>query len=55
MDRPQRGLPILSEAKLLAQKYRTLTGKPLRITGEVVEYEAARILSVELLCSESLL
>jgi len=39
---------ILSEAKRLAQEYRRLTGKPLGITGEVAEYEAARILGVEL-------
>lgn len=43
-----RVLEILSEAKKLAQKYRALTGKPLGITGEVAEYEAARILGVEL-------
>jgi hypothetical protein len=41
-------LAILAEAKKLAQRYRTLTGKPLGITGEVAEYEAARILGVEL-------
>lgn len=41
-------LEILAEAKKLAQRYRTLTGKPLGITGEVAEYEAARILGVEL-------
>lgn len=39
---------ILAEAKKLAQRYRALTGKPLGITGEVAEYEAARILGVEL-------
>ena len=39
---------ILRDAKRLAQQYRTLTGKPLGITGEVAEYEAARILGVEL-------
>jgi hypothetical protein len=39
---------ILAEAKKLAQRYRVLTGKPLGITGEVAEYEAARILGVEL-------
>ena len=39
---------ILREAKKLAQRYRLLTGKPLGITGEVAEYEAARILGVEL-------
>ncbi len=41
-------LEILREAKLLAQRYRKLTGKPLGITGEVAEYEAARILGVKL-------
>jgi hypothetical protein len=41
-------LEILREAKRLAQKYRALTGKPLGITGEVAEYEAARILGVKL-------
>lgn len=35
-----RVLAILSEAKLLAQEYRILTGKPLGITGDVAEYEA---------------
>ena len=32
----------------MAQEYRALTGKPLGITGEVAEYEAARILGIEL-------
>jgi hypothetical protein len=41
-------LAILAEAKKLAQRYRVLTGKPLGITGEVAEYEAARILGVAL-------
>jgi hypothetical protein len=41
-------LMILCEAKKLAQRYRALTGKPLGITGEVAEYEAARILGVTL-------
>lgn len=41
-------LKILAEAKKLAQRYRALTGKPLGITGEVAEYEAARLLGVEL-------
>jgi hypothetical protein len=43
-----RVLEILSTAKRLAQEYRTLTGKPLGVTGEVAEYEAARLLGVEL-------
>jgi hypothetical protein len=41
-------LDILRQAKLLAQRYRAVTGKPLGITGEVAEYEAARILGVKL-------
>lgn len=41
-------LEVLAEAKNVAQRYRELTGKPLGITGEVAEYEAARILGVEL-------
>lgn len=43
-----RVMELLREAKLLAQEYRALTGKPLGITGEVAEYEAARLLDVEL-------
>lgn len=41
-------LEILEAAKKLAQQYRVLTGKPLGITGEVAEYEAARILGLTL-------
>lgn len=41
-------LAVLREAKKLAREYRALTGKPLGITGEVAEYEAARVLGVEL-------
>lgn len=43
-----RIMEVLSQAKKLAQEYRSLTGKPLGITGEVAEYEAARLLGVEL-------
>jgi len=35
---------VLKQAKRLAQTYRALTGKPLGVTGEVAEYEAARLL-----------
>src|SRR5947209_6049526 len=42
---------LLGKAKKLAQEYRRLTGKPLGITGEVAEYEAARILGVELMAA----
>jgi hypothetical protein len=41
--RLDRIMEILRAAKRLAQEYRTLTGKPLGITGEVAEYEAARL------------
>lgn len=40
----ERVLSLLARAKKLAQQYRQLTGKPLGITGEVAEYEAARLL-----------
>jgi hypothetical protein len=46
--RSKRILEILGAAKSLAQEYRQLTGKPLGITGEVAEYEAARLLGLEL-------
>ena len=48
MTDSNRILEVLREAKALAQEYRQLTGKPLGITGEAAEYEAARILGVEL-------
>lgn len=48
MDTTDPVMAILQKAKKLAQEYRDLTGKPLGITGEVAEYEAARILGVEL-------
>lgn len=41
-------MEILRDAKKLAQEYHQLTGKPLGITGEVAEYEAARLLGLEL-------
>ena len=33
---------ILMEAKRLSKEYKELTGKPLGITGEVAEFEAAK-------------
>jgi hypothetical protein len=39
---------IIQEAKVLAKQYRNLTGRPLGITGEVAEYEAARLLGLGL-------
>ena len=44
----RRILEILGESKSLAKEYRRLSGKPLGITGEVAEYEAARILGIDL-------
>ena len=39
---------ILTTAKDLAARYRKLTGKPLGITGEVAEFNAAKLLGLEL-------
>jgi len=46
---PKEVLEVLSEAKMLARRFYRLTGKPLGITGEVAEYEAATKLGLELL------
>lgn len=43
-----RILELLAEAKRLAKEYYDLTGRPLGVTGEVAEYEAARLLDIEL-------
>lgn len=48
MGEDHRIIEILGAAKKLAQEYHILTGKPLGITGEVAEYEAHRILGIEL-------
>lgn len=39
---------LIASAKDIARRYRALTGRPLGITGEVAEYEAARLLGLEL-------
>jgi hypothetical protein len=39
---------ILSQAKVLAQGYYRLTKKPLGVTGEIAEYECARLLDLKL-------
>lgn len=41
-------LDVLHEAKILARRFYRLTGKPLGITGEVAEYEAATKLGLDL-------
>lgn len=48
MTKKSETMKILRDAKRLARRYRAVTGKPLGITGEVAEYEAARILGVQL-------
>jgi hypothetical protein len=48
MNSGDRVYQLLSTVKALAQEYRELTGKPLGITGEVAEFEASRILGVQL-------
>jgi hypothetical protein len=44
----KRVLELLHEAKRLAREYYELTGRPLGVTGEVAEYEAVRLLGLEL-------
>jgi len=39
---------IIRSVKVLAKRYRELTGRPLGITGEVAEFEAARLLGLKL-------
>jgi hypothetical protein len=39
---------LLEQVRAIAVKYYALTGKPLGITGEIGEYEAARLLALEL-------
>jgi hypothetical protein len=41
-------LEVLREAKVLARRFYRLTGKPLGVTGEVAEYEAATKLGLQL-------
>lgn len=48
MRNDQRIMDLLERIKKLAREYYALTGKPLGVTGEIAEYEAARILGVKL-------
>ncbi|MDG1580814.1 hypothetical protein [Pseudomonas sp. GOM6] len=41
-------MEVLGQAKVLGRRYYQLTGKPLGITGEVAEYEAASLLGLDL-------
>jgi hypothetical protein len=44
----QAVLDALRRAKALAKEYRALTGRPLGCTGEIAEYEAVRLLDLQL-------
>jgi hypothetical protein len=39
---------LINQARDVAIRYRELTGRPIGITGEVAEYEAARLLGLQL-------
>lgn len=44
---------VLKSVKPLAVQYYGLTGKPLGVTGEIAEFEAARLLGLKLLVARS--
>lgn len=44
---------ILADVKRLACEYYGLTGKPLGVTGEVAEFDAAEILGLELVAART--
>lgn len=50
MEKPNldRVAEILRDVRDLAVQYRKETGKPLGVTGEIAEFEAARLLGLEL-------
>lgn len=48
VDTDVRVMEILKSVKKLGQEYHALTGRPLGVTGEVAEDEAARLLDLEL-------
>jgi hypothetical protein len=48
MASSKRIVELLREVKALAREYYELTEKPLGVTGEIAEYEAARILKIKL-------
>lgn len=48
MTSSEQLLRVLGDVKPLAREYYEITGRPLGITGEIAEYEAAQILDLEL-------
>ena len=47
-EKTQRVQDLMAQAKLIAAEYYVLTGKPLGISGEVAEHDAARLLGLSL-------
>jgi hypothetical protein len=47
-ERIARIQDLIAQAKLIAAEYYALTGKPLGISGEVAEHDAARLMGMEL-------
>jgi len=47
-SRGDKLVELFKQVKILAKKYYELTGKPLGVTGEVGEFEVARLLGVQL-------
>ncbi|MHB1330051.1 MAG: hypothetical protein ACYC2K_17770, partial [Gemmatimonadales bacterium] len=47
-SQPDDLVGILADVKLLAKRYLALTGRPLGVTGEVAEFEAVRLLGLQL-------
>jgi hypothetical protein len=49
LDKAPRDIAaILNDVKALASEYHLCTGKPLGVTGEIAEFEAARLLGLTL-------
>jgi hypothetical protein len=48
MASSKRIVALLGDVKELAREYYEMTGKPLGVTGEIAEYEVARLLKVKL-------
>ena len=52
-EKSKRTKAILADVKRLACEYYALTGKPLGVTGEVAEFDAAEILGLELVAART--
>ena len=50
-ERRARVQDLIAQAKLIAAEYYVLTGKPLGISGEVAELDAARLMGMELVAA----